>query len=100
MNPRVQRLHRRIALLSGLWILGFLALAPAQSPRHFQGHVHDASGHPIQAATVAVYGPRGVVSTLSDPAGSFALDYPTPAGELTLRASTRSMESDPLEISA
>jgi outer membrane receptor protein involved in Fe transport len=100
MSPRAQRLLHHLSLLAGLWTLGFLSLAHAQSPRHLQGHVHDASGHPVQAAAVTVDGPSGVVSTLSNATGNFALDYPASTGELTLRASTRSMESDPLKISA
>ena len=99
MKPRTQRFHRRIALLSGLLTLAFVSLAGAQSPSRLQGHVHDASGHPVQAAAVSVDGPRGLVSTLSDATGNFAVDYPPSTGELTLRASTSSMESDALQVS-
>jgi outer membrane receptor protein involved in Fe transport len=37
---------------------------------------------------------------MSDAAGRFDVDYPVSTGLLTLRASTRSMQSDPLQLSA
>src|ERR1035441_6999880 len=110
MNPRAQRPHGLIACRSGLWSLTFLlASIPtptlAQTPLHLRGQVRDASGRSAQAATVIADGPRGEITALSDASGHFALDYPNPGAAtdpgnaLTLRATARSMESDPIRIS-
>jgi outer membrane receptor protein involved in Fe transport len=73
--------------------------ATAQPPLHLQGRVHDASGRSLPGATISVDGPHGAVSTTSDAAGRFEVDYPISTALLTLRAATRSMQSDPLQVS-
>jgi outer membrane receptor protein involved in Fe transport len=72
----------------------------AQAPMHLRGQVHDAFGHPLQGATIALTGPNGEVSTFSDANGRFAADYPAYAGLLTIRATTHSMQSDLMQVSA
>jgi outer membrane receptor protein involved in Fe transport len=74
--------------------------APAQSPLHLEGRVHDASGRSLPDVTISVDGPRGAVSAVSDAAGRFEVDYPISTGPFTLHASTRSMQSDSLQIAA
>ena len=99
-SPRLRAVH---ILIAGLWLLGFGAIALAQSPIHLRGQVRDLSGNPVPYATISANGPRGEVTAVSDNTGQFQLDYPNyPAstGSLTLRATTRSMESDALKISA
>jgi len=99
MKPRAQSLPARLACIAGLSLLGSISVAAAQTP-HLAGHVRDASGHPVQGATVFLEGPRGEVTAVSDADGRFQLDYPTASGAMTLRAATRSMESDAVQISA
>jgi outer membrane receptor protein involved in Fe transport len=105
MNLHTQRPHGRLTRIAGFWLLGFLfgwtnSHAHAQAPLHLQGHVRDASGRPAQGATVTVDGPPGDVTATTAADGHFELDYPNPTGTLTLRAATRSMQSDDLHISA
>ena len=66
---------------------------------HLAGRVEDASGHVVPGATVIAEGPHGEVTAASNADGRFALDYPS-SEALTLRASTRSMQSDPLQVSS
>ena len=100
MKPQPQRLHPHLALKVGLWLIGSHLSSPAQSPQHLAGIVHDTYGHPAKAAAVLVDGPRGAVSAVSDIAGHFQLDYPNSIGTLTIRATTRTMESDLLPLTA
>lgn len=86
--------------MTGLWLLGLISVAQAQGPMHLSGRVQDASGRPVQSATVFVDGSRGEVTATSDTEGRFELDYSNSAGALTVHAATRLMRSDPLQISA
>ncbi len=98
-RPRLS-LAACLACIAGSWLLGLLAAAQAQSPMHVAGRVADTSGQLVQGATIVADGARGEVSTVSDAAGHFALDYPAATGTLTVHAATHSMESAPLQISA
>jgi outer membrane receptor protein involved in Fe transport len=82
-----------------LWLTVLVAGAQAQSIMHLSGRVQDTSGRPVQSATIFAQGTRGQVTTTSDSAGTFALDYPLTPGGLTLRATTRLMESDLIPVS-
>jgi outer membrane receptor protein involved in Fe transport len=72
----------------------------AQSAQHLQGQVRDTSGASIPNAAITADGPRGPVTTVSDNTGHFQFDYPGPSAPLTLHASTRSMDSVPLQLPA
>src|ERR1017187_6189874 len=105
MDTRRPRPHPcpRLARLAALWLLALLATAQAQSPIHMAGRVQDASGRAAPGAPIFARGAHGEVTAVADAQGRFALDYPSSpssAGTLTLRATARSMESNPLEISA
>jgi outer membrane receptor protein involved in Fe transport len=102
MDTRRPRPHPcpRLARLAALWLLALLAAAQAQSPVHLAGRVQDASGRAAPGAAIFARGAHGEVTAVADAQGRFALDYPSSAGTLTLRATARSMESNPLEISA
>ena len=100
MKPHQRLFQTYLALSVGLWLIGSLASSPAQSLQRLAGTVHDAYGHPEEAATVLVDGPRGVKTAFSDTAGHFELNYPNSIGTLTIRATARNMESDPIRLSA
>jgi outer membrane receptor protein involved in Fe transport len=108
MNSSRPRLHRRIALVAGALLHSFIiaaatAQAPPQPAFHLQGRITDPSGRAAQGATILINGPNGQRSTLSDSTGRFQFDYPAstvPTVTLTLHASTPSMQSDPLQLSA
>ena len=104
MNLRAQRQHGRLACISALWLptilfVGLISPAPAQAPLHLHGHVRDTSGRSAQNATVRVEGSRGERTTASAADGRFDLDYPDPTSALTLQATTRTMQSDSLQLS-
>lgn len=114
MDTRHPRPHPcpRLARLAAPWLLALLAAAQAQipvspvSPVHLAGRVQDASGRAAPGAAIFALGAHGKVTAVADARGRFALDYPSSpsspssAATLTLRATARSMESNPLEISA
>jgi outer membrane receptor protein involved in Fe transport len=100
MKPHPRRLLVHLARILGLCLLGSLSASTAQSQLRFEGTVHDANGHPAPAATIVVDGPRGEITTLSDAAGRFEFNYPNSTGPITIRATTRAMESYPLQLSA
>jgi outer membrane receptor protein involved in Fe transport len=69
------------------------------------GQVQDASGRAAPGAAIFARGAHAEATAVADATGRFALDYPgsrsnsNSSETLTLRATARSMESDPLEIS-
>ena len=95
-TPR-HRVH--LARITGLWLCVLISAALAQSPRHLIGQAQDASGLPVQGATIFADGPGGEVKAVSNPEGRFELDYPSTTGALTIRATTRLMTSVPLQVS-
>ena len=100
MKPHQRLFHTYLALSVGLWLIVSLASSPAQSLQRLAGTVHDAYGHPEEAATILVDGPRGMKTAFSDTAGHFKLDYPNSIGTLTIRATARNMESNLIRLSA
>ena len=100
MKLPTQRLRASLARIAGFFLLSFALFASAQLPLHLRGQVRDASGQAVPAATVTADGPQGQITAISDSGGRFELDYPAPGAVLTLRASTRFMESNPLQITA
>jgi outer membrane receptor protein involved in Fe transport len=94
MNPSLRSRRLSILLMAAVLIASAYSAAGAQSIRHLQGRTQDASANSIPHANIVVNGPNGEASTQSDSTGNFQLDYASTA-TLTLRASTRGMESDP-----
>src|ERR1035437_4507595 len=98
MNPGSARFRLSHALLAGAWLIGFGAIAPAQTSLHLHGRVRDASGRSAQGATIFAEGRGGEVTSLADADGRFQFEYPNRAA-LTLRATTHFMESNTIHIS-
>jgi outer membrane receptor protein involved in Fe transport len=90
----------RLTLLTAVVLFCIHPASFAQNTLHLQGQVRDASGRPVPGAAITAHGPRGQISATSDDTGHFHLDYPGSSDPVTLRASTPSMESDPLPLSA
>ena len=105
MNPSPPRPHspfaRRLGFcLPAILFAAFTSSAPAQTPLHLHGHVHDTSGRPAPNATIRIDGPHGERTAASAPDGTFTLDYPASTAALTVRATTSTMQSDPLQIAS
>src|ERR1017187_1885580 len=98
MNPGSARFRLSHALLAGAWLIGFGAIAPAQTSLHLHGRVRDASGRSAQGATIFAEGRGGEVTSLTDANGRFQFEYPN-LGALTLHATTHFMESNTIHIS-
>ncbi|HKO17820.1 MAG TPA: TonB-dependent receptor [Acidobacteriaceae bacterium] len=71
----------------------------AQTGFHIGGTVQDVSGRPADHATVTATGPRGNETAVSNRSGRFGLTYPAP-GEVTLKAQTANMQSEPVRVDA
>src|ERR1017187_8269220 len=99
MNPGSARFRLSHALLAGAWLIGFGAIAPAQTSLHLHGRVRDASGRSAQGATIFAEGRGGEVTSLTDANGRFQFEYPN-LGALTLHATTHFMGSSTIHISA
>ena len=80
-------------------LLAISATAWTQTPSHLSGTVQDPTGRPIAHAQVIASGSHGEVTSTSDAAGAFALDYPA-SGSLVLRAAAPQMRSQPVVVHA
>ncbi|HEV2645896.1 MAG TPA: TonB-dependent receptor [Acidobacteriaceae bacterium] len=89
----------RPILLAALFLPSLPQALAAQSPLHLQGQVRDTDGRTVPDASITAEGSHGKISATADDTGHFHLDYPDSSTPLTLRATARSLESDPIQLS-